>query len=140
MTGAELPPVDEVTTSWWEATRERRLVVQHCARCDHAQHPPRAVCTCCGTTEHLGWRDAGEEGVVDSCTVVERAAPGHTAPYVVARVRLPSGVLLLSNVVTDDPDDPHDPYAVAVGDRLRLAWRPLADGRALPIFQPERKA
>lgn len=134
MTDAELPPLDEVSTPWWAATRERILLVQHCGRCDHDQHPPRAVCTCCGRTDRLGWRPAGEHGVVDSCTVVERPAPGHAAPYVVARVRLPAGVLLLSNVETDDPHD------VTVGDRLRLAWRPLADGRALPVFHPDRKA
>lgn len=134
MTDAELPPLDEVTTRWWDATREQLLVVQHCDRCDHTQHPPRAVCIRCGDPEHLVWRPAGEHGVVDACTVVERAAPGHTAPYVVARVRLESGVLLLTNVVTDDP------YDVAVDDRVRLAWRPLADGRALPVYQPDRKA
>lgn len=133
MTDAEIPLGDEVTTPWWDATRQRRLTVQACD-CGHHQHPPRAVCIRCGSADGLSQADAGEHGVVDSCTVVERPAPGHTAPYVVARVRLPSGVLLLSNVVTDDP------YDVAVGDRLRLAWRPLADGRALPLFQPDRKA
>jgi len=63
--------------------------------------------------------------------VVHRSpGPGHEPPYVIARIRLAEGVVLLSNVETDDPG------AVAIGDEVRLAWRPLADGRALPVFRP----
>ena len=124
-------PADEVTRTWWDATRDRRLLLQDCG-CGHVQHPPRALCTACGSTERLGHRVAVGSGVVDACTVVLRAPDAdHEPPYVVARVRLPEGPVLLSNVVTDDP------HAVAVGDRLSLTWRALDDGRALPIFTPE---
>ncbi len=126
-----VPPPDEVTEGWWGATRQRRLVLQYCADCDRPQHPPRALCTACGATDHLGWRDASGEGIVDSCTVVERApSPDFTPPYVVARVRLAEGPVLLTNVVDIAP------YEVGIGDRVRLRWRDLPDGRALPVFGP----
>lgn len=128
----EVPPPDEVTGGWWEATRQRRLVLQRCAACDRAQHPPRALCAGCGSTTDLEWVDASGAGTVDTCTVVHRApSPAFTPPYVVARVRLPEGPVLLTNVVDTDP------YAVGIGDRVRLGWRPLPDGRALPVFVPE---
>ena len=83
---------DEMTQEWWDATREGRLLVQACEACGHHQHPPRAVCTGCGSTEHLGHVDAAGTGTVDACTVVHRApAEGFTPPYVVARVRLAEG-------------------------------------------------
>jgi uncharacterized OB-fold protein len=70
-------------------------------------------------------------GTVDSCTVVELApSPDFTPPYVVARVRLAEGPVLLSNVVHTDP------YEVHIGDNVRLRWRDLPDGRALPVFAP----
>lgn len=128
-----LPPVDEVTGPWWEATRSRTLLVQRCAGCEQVQHPPRAVCITCGRTDDLGWRPAGTGGVVDACTVVQRPVTGREGPYVVARVRLDIGVVMLSNVVTDAPD------GISIGDRLRLVWRELSDGRALPVFEPEQR-
>jgi uncharacterized protein len=77
----------------------------------------------------LGWVDASGDGVVDACTVVERApGPGFDPPYVVARIRLPEGPILLSNVVDADP------YTIMIGHPVRLAWRDLPDGRALPVF------
>jgi uncharacterized OB-fold protein len=70
-------------------------------------------------------------GTIDSCTVVELApSPEFTPPYVVARVRLADGPVLLSNIVDTDP------YGVRIGDNVRLRWRDLADGRALPVFAP----
>lgn len=126
-----VPDADEATRTWWDATRDRRLLVQECG-CGHTQHPPRTLCTGCGRTDALGHRVAAGTGVVDACTVVMRAPDAdHAPPYVVARVRLPEGVVLLSNVVADDP------HAVAVGDRVSLSWRALPDGRALPVFVPE---
>ena len=122
---------DEVTAPWWAATRERRLLVQRCTACGHLQHPPRALCTDCGRLDALGWTTASGAGTVDTCTVVHRApAPGFDPPYVVARVRLAEGVLLLTNVEAPDP------AAVGCGDPVHLRWRPLADGRALPVFAP----
>jgi uncharacterized OB-fold protein len=126
----EVPPPDEVTGPWWEATRRRELLVQTCSR-GHRQHPPRAVCTACGDTEGLGWSRASGRGTVDACTVVHRApSPVFEPPYVVARIRLAEGPVLLSNVVTDDLE------AVAIGDPVTLDWRPIPDGRALPVFVP----
>lgn len=123
---------DEATRTWWDATREQRLVVQVCGDCGHAQHPPRTLCTGCGRTDTLGHHDSDGTGVVDACTVVMRAPDAdHEAPYVVARVRLPEGVVLLSNVVTDDP------HSVRIGDPVVVSWQQLDDGRALPVFTPQ---
>lgn len=130
----DVPPPDEVTEGWWAATREHRLVLQHCGDCGRAQHPPRALCTGCGGTGRLGWREAAGTGVVDAYTVVERApSPAFTPPYVVARVRLTEGPVLLSNVVDVEV------RRVAIGDPVRLRWRDLPDGRALPVFAPARR-
>jgi uncharacterized OB-fold protein len=127
----EVPPPDEVTAGWWAATRQHRLVLQCCGGCGHIQHPPRALCTACGATDQLNWSDASGIGTVDSCTIVERApSPAFTPPYVVARVRLAEGPVLLTNVV-DVP-----PPVVGIGDDVRLQWRDLPDGRALPVFGP----
>lgn len=129
----EVPAPDDVTGPWWAATGEHRLLLQRCAPCDHVQHPPRAVCTRCGTPDP-GWTEASGRGVVDAHTVVHRAPrPGRPVPYVVARVRLAEGPVLLTNL--DVPPADHD--VLHTGQPVTVRWRDLPEGRALPVFVPE---
>ncbi|MGW0808675.1 Zn-ribbon domain-containing OB-fold protein [Nonomuraea sp. NPDC002799] len=121
-----LPLSDEITAPWWAATREGRLLLQSCTTCGHTQHYPRALCTACGGTD-LTWRESAGRGVVDSFTIVHRSpSPEHETPYVVARVRLAEGPILLTNLI--GTTDWHCDQPV------RLAWRALPDGRHLPVF------
>lgn len=131
MSAYEVPGADEVTGPWWEATGSHRLLVQRC-ECGHHQHPPRALCTACGDMDRLGWVDATGKAVVDVATTVYRSPlPGLDAPYVVARVVLEEGPILLTNIIDVDPS-----VEVPIGSVLELDWRDLPDGRALPVFRP----
>lgn len=124
-------PVDEVSAPWWEATRERRLTVQRCLECGHRQHYPRALCTGCGGLE-LEFAEVSGSGRVDSFTVVHRAPdPAMDTPYVIARVRLAEGPILLTRLVGAKPG------AWTCDDPVRLDWWPLPDGRHLPVFAKE---
>jgi uncharacterized OB-fold protein len=119
------PPVTEVAEPFWDATREGRLTLQWCTRCERPVWFPREVCPTC-LEDTLEWRDASGRGVVYACTVEHKAEP----PYVVALVELDEGVRLMTNVVDAPPD------AVAVGDRVQVTWEELSDGRRLPLFAP----
>jgi uncharacterized OB-fold protein len=119
-------PSDPTTAPWWEATGERRLLLQRCAGCGAVQHPPGPVCRACGGVE-LGWSEASGQGTIDSYTVIARTIRDDLpAPYVVARVRLAEGPILLTHVVEGEP---------ACDRPVTLDWRLLADGRALPVFR-----
>jgi uncharacterized OB-fold protein len=126
------PPVDEVSAPWWDATRSRRLVIQHCVQCGHWQHYPRTVCTSCGATDPPFCEVAGS-GVVDTWTEVWRAPDvDRTVPYVVARIRLTEGPVLLTVLVAADGSSRvQDPIDLPV----TVDWSPLADGRHLPVFR-----
>jgi uncharacterized OB-fold protein len=122
-----LPPRDELTAGWWDATRARRLVVQRCVACGRLQHPPRPLCVGC-LGEALEWTEMSGAATVDAWTTVARApGPDFSPPYVEARVRLREGPLLLTRLV-----GPH----LHCGQAVTVAWSPLADGRHLPVFQP----
>jgi uncharacterized OB-fold protein len=126
-----LPEPSPEWAEWWEATRERRLLVQQCTGCGRYQHYPRALCVHCGHGE-LAYREAAGTGTIYSFTVVHRAAgpAAPPVPYVVALVRLAEGPVVLTNVLADDPG------ALACDAPVTLAWEPLADGRSLPVFAP----
>ena len=127
----DVPPPDDVTAPWWDATREHRLRVQRCTSCGHHQHPPRALCTGCGSTDDLDWTESSGVGVVDTFTVVHRAPrPDVATPYVVARVRLAEGIVTLTRLERRATD------AWRIDDPVQVAWTDLPDGRALPTFGP----
>ncbi|WP_235738800.1 Zn-ribbon domain-containing OB-fold protein [Nocardioides alcanivorans] len=128
----EVPPADENSADYWEATREHLLTAQSCTSCGRVQHPPRAVCTGCGSMEHLEQIAAAGTGTIDSFTLVHRAPrPELVTPYVVARVRLAEGPIVLSRL---EPAVPGDGWQI--GDPVAVAWRDLPDGRALPYYRP----
>ncbi|HEY7106843.1 MAG TPA: OB-fold domain-containing protein [Acidimicrobiia bacterium] len=126
------PPVTEVTEPFWEATRERRLLIPWCIECDAPVWYPREICpTCLGSA--LEWRDASGAGEVYACTVEHRVTmpgPWGDEPYVVALVVLEEGPRMMTNVVGCDP------ATVTVGMAVRVTWEELSDGRNLPLFEP----
>ena len=130
-TNAPLPAVNSDTEEWWEATRDRRLLVQQCRQCGHFQHYPRPFCLSCRSTD-LGFKESTGHGVIYSFSVVHRSPDPYLfePPYVVALVQLEEGPTLFTSIVDCGPDDLHCDQAVEV------AWRPLSDGRRLPVFSP----
>lgn len=115
-----------VMDAWWDATRDHRLLLQRCGSCGRLQHYPRALCTHCGAHDGLGWVDAAGEGSVWSFTTIHRSPqPDVAAPYTVALVRLREGPVMLSALEHDD---------ARCDEAVTLRWRPLPDGRNLPVF------
>lgn len=126
------PPVTELTEEFWDATRERRFLLQWCVDCDVAQWFPRDICLSCGAS-HLEWREASGAGVVYAMTVENKPmnpAINGGERYVIALVDLAEGPRMMTNVFGCPPDD------VYVGMPVRLAWDPLSDGRHLAVFEP----
>ena len=126
------PPASELTEPFWDATRDRRLLVQWCTECEQPIFYPREVCPrCLGTA--LEWRESAGTGTVYASSVQHRpATPVMTdrVPYVVALIDLDDGIRIMSNVVGCDPPD------VAAGMAVTVCWERLSDGRHLPQFQP----
>jgi uncharacterized OB-fold protein len=135
MTDRFEPPVSEHTKPFWDATREHRLVLQHCRSDGLPVHYPREACPRCLGTE-LDWREASGHGVVYAFTVnhVSGSVPtDRPPPFVVALVDLNEGARMMTNIVGCAPAD------VRVGMPVDVRWEPLSDGRALPVFAPSSK-
>lgn len=126
------PPMSQVSLPFWDATRDRKLVLQHCDACARAIWFPRTVCPECMSTE-LEWREASGRASVYAVSVQYRAALPQLAdrvPYAVALVDLEEGVRMMTNVVDCPAED------VTVGQPVRATWEPLGDGRHLLLFEP----
>jgi uncharacterized OB-fold protein len=129
------PQPDAITSFFWNAASQGRLVLQRCSACGYLQHPPEIVCTECQHPE-LEHVEVAGRGHLYSFAVAERAFhPGFVAhlPYVVALVELVEqpGLRLFTNIVEADPE------RLRVGMPVEVAFEKRGD-MTLPQFRPIR--
>jgi uncharacterized OB-fold protein len=118
---------------FWEATRERRLLLQRCRQTGGLQFFPRPVSIFTGRAE-LDWEEVDGRGSVYSFTVTRlglKQFKGHE-PYAVIIARLDAGVDIVSLLVNATPAE------LRIGLRIKPFWHPLEDGRHLLFFAPDR--
>jgi uncharacterized OB-fold protein len=128
--GRPLPWPNPTTRPFFDAARERRLVLQRCPR-DGFFFYPRSRCPGCLGAD-WAWEEVSGNGRVHSFTV-DRV--GHVpalralAPYAVAIVELDEGPRLTARLVECDPD------AVKVGQRVSAVFEDVEDA-TLVHFRP----
>ena len=131
-----IPFPDTVTSAFWDAARENKLLVQHCNDCGERQFFPQSCCRNC-LGENLDWIEASGKGKVYSYTIVNRPPTARfqeDVPYVVALIELEEGVRMMSNVVEIEPDD------VRVDMPVEVVFDEITSAISLPKFRPIDKA
>jgi uncharacterized OB-fold protein len=129
MSTAHLPSPDAETQPYWDAARERRLLIKRCRACGEAHWYPRPFCPHCWS-EDVDWEEASGGATLYTWSVVRRndLPPfGERVPYITAVVDLDEGPRMLSNLVEVAEAD------VSIGMRLVLAWQEDGD-YVLPVF------
>jgi uncharacterized OB-fold protein len=132
MTQTFEPPVSDESAPFWDATRDKQLLLPWCTACARPFWYPRAGCPQCLGSE-IEWRPASGTAVVYASVVHYLPGPGRDRddlPYVVALVELPEGVRMMTNIVDCAPE------AVTVGMSVNVSWKALSDGRHLPVYAP----
>ncbi len=124
---------DADTAPFWDACRERRLVIQRCAACGLFRHPPIAGCPSCGSRS-TDWVAVAGTGMVYSYTIVRHAVTPELAPHVPYNAALIAldgapGVKLISNVVDASPEE------MRIGLPVEVAWEEARPGVVLPRFR-----
>ncbi len=131
---AVVPGMTELTAPYWEAAREKRLVVQECRSCRQLWHPPLPRCPHCHAAGP-GWRQVSGDGTIYTYTIVRH--PTHYAfagqvPYILAIVELAEGPRLVTAITGAAPEE------IRGGQRVRAVFREVADGVTLPYFELAR--
>ncbi|HTZ92471.1 MAG TPA: OB-fold domain-containing protein [Streptosporangiaceae bacterium] len=96
------------------------LVANECESCGSLFFDRRNACANCGRREFRSRRLANE-GVLRAFTIVHRATPDVTVPYVSGIVDLDGGGVVKANIVGIDPQ----PASVALGMKVRLTTFPI---------------
>lgn len=126
------PLVDNWNRPFWNACRERRLVLQRCKGTGTCFFPPAPVSPFTGRPE-WEWIDASGKGELWSFVVFHQNyfdGMKDEIPYPVAMVKLDEGPYLLTNLegVTAD--------RARIGMRMAVRFVDGPDGFVLPQFGP----
>ncbi|MGD9812180.1 MAG: Zn-ribbon domain-containing OB-fold protein [Sphingobium sp.] len=127
-----LPAVRSFTQPFWDATREKRFLVQYDKVAQAYQFHPRATSIYTGKASNLEWREVSGMGKVFDYTFVRRARPPFREhePFWLAMVTLDEGVNVMSNIVNCPVEQ------MKTGLHVKPFWTPLSDGRNLLLFEP----
>ena len=121
MSDLDGPHLDPLTSPFWEATSDHRLVIQRCDGCGAHQFPPRPYCLHC--LGPVAWVEASGSGTLYSKTTIRIPIGGDVEPpYAVGLVELDEGPRLLGRVVE----------TCAIGDRVAIRWRARPDAPPYP--------
>ena len=128
-----IPSPDEITRPFWEAAKERRLVVQRCATCNYYNHPPRTVCDAC-LSQELRFEPVSGRGRIHTFTVMhQRDVPGFEseAPFINIVVELEEQPMLL--MVSNLPISERE--RVRIGGPVTIDFEDRGDGVFVPQFR-----
>jgi len=127
-----IPRPYQDSQAYWDAAKEKRLLLQHCRDCGKPQFYPRGVCShCLGSA--LDWVEASGRGKVHTFTVCHRAPhPGFAAdlPFVIAVIELDEGVRMMSNIVGCDPK------TVRIDMPVKVVFEAATPEITMPKFEP----
>lgn len=118
---------------YWDATREKKLVIQRCRVTGKYQHYPRPVSIYTGRRRDIEWHEVSGKGEIFSFSFTYRgqtAFRGHE-PYAVVIVTLDVGVNVITGMMNCTRDQ------LRVGLPVKACWLPLEDGTHLLMFEPE---
>ena len=129
----EAPKPRSFSRPFWEATREKKLLIQFSRGSGKYQFFPRATSIYSGRRD-LEWREVSGRGEIFTYTVARRAREpfqGHE-PFFIATVTLDVGVNVLANVVHCTLEE------MRIGLPVVPFWAPLPNGTHQLMFQPAR--
>ena len=128
-----LPTPTNITQPFWDAVKEKRLLLQYDPAAGKYQFYPRGLSIHTGK-RNLEWREASGKGVLHSYTetVIPTRGFEDLAPYLIALVELDEGVRLMSLLHGISADE------VEIGMRLRLCWDELTEGFNYFAFEPDK--
>jgi uncharacterized protein len=122
------PDPTDTSLPFWEAAKERRLIVQECSACGRLRFPAVPFCAPCGS-EEFTWREVSGNGRIATWTRTYQLYHPELAdqvPYTVLLVELVEqpGLLLYGNLRPSSAD-------VAVGQPVSAVFEDRPDGWTL---------
>jgi uncharacterized OB-fold protein len=129
-----VPVADELSQPFWDAAKQRLLVIQRCGECGYYNHPPRPICERC-SSQRLEFAPVSGRGTIYTFTVMHQPSVAgfeDEVPYINIVVELNEQRLLfmVSNLPHADRDK------VRIGGRVEVHFEERGPDLVLPQFRP----
>ncbi len=120
----QIPVPNELGKPFWDAAKQKKLVVQHCAACNTNHYPPKQRCDKCNSAAPLGWKEVKGRGhimeyFVIRDTRIRRLMPDQPLNLAVITLDEDPGLNFLSNL----PGTPAG--QVPVGGAVEVLFEPV---------------
>jgi uncharacterized protein len=119
------PVPNPETQAFWDAAAKGQLLIKKCLACGELHYYPRSNCPFC-FSDRTEWLAASGKGTIYSYSVMRRAP----VPYAIAYVALAEGPVMLTNIVDCEFDK------IAIGQAVKLVYKPSDGGPPVPMFAP----
>jgi uncharacterized OB-fold protein len=131
LTARPLPAIEPHTEPFWQASRQRQLLLPRCTACRDLYFPPEASCLHCGTPEPEWVQASGRATLYTWTLCYPPLLPyfAEHAPWPVVAVELEEGVRMVAQIVDLSPDE------YEIGMPLVADFRDLDDERTLVVFR-----
>jgi len=127
-----MPVIQPWTKEFWKATKQGKLLIQHCNDCNINIFFPKKVCPACWSN-NLGWIESNGKAKIYTYTVmldmVEPKFMGDL-PYVLAMVDLDEGIRMTTRIIHCKPED------VSIDMDVEVVFDDISPECSLPLFQP----
>lgn len=114
---------------FWDAAKDGCFLIKRCEVCGKAHWYPRALCPFC-MSDKTFWQESSGKGVIYTFSAMLRTPQ----PFILAFITLDEGPTLLSNLVNCDP------ATLAIGQAVRVLFRPSDGEYQVPVFEPASNA
>ena len=128
-----IPKPTPETRPFWEAAKQRRLMIQRCGDCRQHYFYPRPLCPRC-LSRNVAWVEVSGRGRLHTFVINHRLPRGFPAsgPIIIGIVELDEGPRLMTNIVGVDPD----PARLRCDMPVAVVFEDITDDIALPKFRP----
>jgi len=127
------PVITRDTQFFWDALKEKKLMIQRCADCHKLHHPPTPSCPYCWSLNREAVQASGRATLFTFTTVHKPLVPAFDKPNTVGVLQLAEGTKLVAELAPGESGPLH------IGMPVEVDYLECDPDLTLPVFRPAKE-